>query len=256
VKYALQYDLMEEAVLSANYLVEINKKGFISWNGTDNIAYSFDTMIVADALLDMFEYSFQDKYYNAAHDMAKRMKGIIDGVGYLATMSSPEGIAWDNPNIYYTIPGAHYLKLIPIFRRLGLDPEYLEKFIYLQRNDGAFHCNPATRYSFTHFHCYALDGIQHLKKEYARGAAWALGNAMGGRMGQRLPAWSSDRSWSMPGANAQAAWHLANIGMKHEAQQLYDTVLEDQLPDGAIPIKTGGLAETWPTLFAMLYKPR
>lgn len=251
VKFCLQYGLIEEAVRSANYLVSQNQAGFISWNGRDDVAYTFDTMIIADALMDMFDYSFQEHFFNAAHQMAGRIKQAWERIGKIPTMSNANGIFWNEPNVYYRLPGALYLKLIPIFQRFDMDTSYLEQFMSLQRDDGGFHCHPQTRYVFTHFHCYALDGIEEkYPRQYRRGAKWALKNLM---PHDRLPAWSSDRSWSMPGANMQAAWHLHNIGYETEAQKLRDTGLEDQLLSGAIPIRTWGAAEAWPTVFYFLY---
>jgi len=57
----------------------------------------------------------------------------------------------------------------------------------------------------------------------------------------------------MPGANAQAAYHLNNAGYHGDADALRNTVIEDQLVCGAIPIRTWGDAETWPTIFLFLY---
>jgi hypothetical protein len=249
VKYALRYGLLDEAVRSANYIAELNENGFLSWNGKDDLCYSFDVAICADALMDMWDRSYQEKYYNAAHELMGRLKNMYEALGWVPTMSNAAGQTWDNPSVYYKVPGAHYVKLIPIFERFGMSSEYLHRFTHLQRDDGAFHCNPVTRYVFTHFHCYALDGLEGHRK-YQRGAAWAKDNLM---PDGRIPAWSSDRSWSMPGANMQAAYHLHRVGLESEANRLRDTVVEDQLGSGALPIRTGGAGETWPTLFMFLY---
>jgi hypothetical protein len=253
VKFAIQYGLIAEAVKSSNYLIELNKDGFISWNGTDDIAYSFDTMIVADALLDMFDYSFEDKYYTAAGQMANRIASIIEQLDRLPTMSSQEGNVWDDPNMYYKVPGAHYVKLIPIFKRFKMDTEFLERFLSLQRDDGAFHCNRMTRYSFTHFHAYALDGIKgYYPNEYERGALWAKDNLMEGT--KKMPAWTSDRSWSMPGACLQCAYHLNEVGERNLARVMRETALREIGPTGGITIRDDRGEETWPSLFAYLYR--
>lgn len=250
-KVCLMYDEDDYATRSANYIVNLNNNGFLSWDGNEDIAYVFDTMICADALLDMWEYSYQEKYFNAAHQMVNRIKTILDTLGHLPAMFDSKGSCWNNENLYYTMPGAHYIKLMPIFERFDMSRSYLNGLMHLQRDDGAFHCHPKTRYVFSHFHAYALDGIEkYFPAEYEKGAAWAAKNLM---PDGRVPAWSSDRSWSMPGANIQCAYHLHNIGMEYEADLLMKTVYEDQLEDGSIPIRTGGESETWPTIFLLMY---
>jgi len=141
VQMCLKFDMVEEAVRAANYLTSINRRGFVSWDGSSNLAYSFDTMLCADALMDMFDYSFRDDYYNAAHEMAGRIGSVIDEYNDLPTMSDYSGRFFNNPNVYYGIPGALYLKLIPIFERFDMDTSYLEGLMDLQRDDGGFHCH-------------------------------------------------------------------------------------------------------------------
>lgn len=255
LKFALKYDLLPEATNAANCLVKCAQNGFVSWNGTDPYTYSFDTCIMADALLDFFEYSYQSRYYNTASMMMTRITAMERQLGHIPTMFSRDGRAWNDPSVYYGIPAAHYLKLIPIFQRFGYETHYLERFLNLQRGDGGFHCSPQTRYIMAHFHAYSLDGLENYEKygeEYEKGALWAKHNLMG-KEDYRVPAWSSDRSWSMLGANLQLAYHLNNVGEKALARKIRDRAMLDQNDNGGIPIRDGKESEVWPSLFLFLY---
>lgn len=250
---------IEEANAAASYLLDLENDGYMPWNGNPEApSFVFDSLIVADSLLDMFDYTFQDRYYNTAYRIANTAESVIDSGPYAIYQ---DGKAWNDLRTYYTLPGAHFIKLIPILKRFNLSTKQVEKLIpILQRGDGAFHCHPKTRYVFTHFHCYALDGIQDENKyarEYRRGVLW-LHKAMNmmehrPELKPRLPAWSSDKSWTMPGANIQAAYHLNRHGLYEDARLLRETASEDQLEDGSIPTKNGGEAEAWPTIFSILY---
>ena len=251
ISLALCIDDTAAATRAANYLLSANKNGWISWNGKDDAAYFFDSMLVANALSEMWDETRQQKYADGASTTALYYETMMDELGQIPTMSSTDGKCW-NGNKYYQVPGCLYLKILPIARYLGCNKlaKHLEGFEDLMAAGGGFHVHRDSIYVFVHFHCYALDGTTNHRK----GAKWLVERQ---RSDGSLPAWSNNLGWVMPGAVAQSAYHMALEGYMDEAEAAMSYVWGTQLPSGAIPISVGSInsgGETWPTIFAAWYQ--
>lgn len=251
IKLCLTIDDIESATRAANWLLSRIENGWISWNTHDNCAYFFDSMIIADALSDMYTETLQQKYADGAAMIGWFYESMIDTIGQIPTMCSRE-LGCQNGAKYYQRPGCLYLKTLPIAKYLGANKlaVRLRQFEDLMSTTGGFHVHQDSIYVFVHFHCYALDGT----RRHRLGTKWLVARQ---REDGSLPAWSNNLGWVMPGAVAQAAYHMAVEGYMDEAEAAMSYVWGSQLGNGAIPISVGSInsgGETWPTLFAAWYQ--
>lgn len=251
VKLALLFDNLDAATRAANWLLSQLDGGWISWNTCDDCAYYFDSMIIADALTDMYNETLQQKYADGAAMISWFYESMIDAVGQVPTMCQKNLMCYNGAK-YYQRPGCLYLKTLPTAKYLGANKlaVWLKRFEDLMSSTGGFHVHDKSIYTFVHFHCYALDGTRLHRK----GAKWLVARQ---REDGSLPAWSNNLGWVMPGAVAQAAYHMALEGYMDESEAAMGYVWDSQLENGAIPISVGSInsgGETWPTLFAAWYQ--
>lgn len=171
--------LIENAKNSADWLIAINEKfgGIIQGINTDksrgNLIYTFDTAICANAFLDCYLLTKNEKYLSFSKsllqwilDNALESDGTIKPYKNLDTK-----ILEEDANLWYKQKGCLHIKTaIPLIRlyELTKDEHFLNSSSLIcasiqkyQKYDGslALHSNKKT----VHLHslCYALEGLLH-----------------------------------------------------------------------------------------------
>lgn len=146
----------------ADYLRSINKIGGIpSYQGSN--LYTFDTGIFISGLLDFYEISKEELYLREATKSLSWLMKYFDGEKF----SAVEGHI--DPKLWYETSSIHLTKLaIPLIKAWIKfeDEKYKEAAVELlkwagelQEKNGRFKINAVSDETFTHAHCYAVEGL-------------------------------------------------------------------------------------------------
>jgi len=170
---------IDYAVNSAEWLKKIFEKygGIIQGINTDvsrgNLVYSFDTAICANAFLDCYVLSKDEKYLNLAKSLSK---WIIDEAlepdGTIKAYKNLDSNNFEeNKNLWYQQKGCLHIKVaIPLLKlyKITNDEKYLKKselicntYDNYKKHDGSFTLHSNSDVIHLHSLCYALEGLLH-----------------------------------------------------------------------------------------------
>ena len=171
--------LIDNALASAEWLIKIFEKygGIIQGINTDSsrgkLAYSFDTAVCANAFLDCYALSKNDRYLNFAKLLSKWI--INDGLESDGTLKPYKNLDLDNfeesKDLWYKQKGCFHIKTsIPLIKlyKITNEEKYLKKselicstYDNYKKPDGSLTLHSNNDVIHLHSLCYALEGLLH-----------------------------------------------------------------------------------------------
>jgi len=171
--------LIDNAVLSSEWLIKIYEKlgGIVQGINTDNsrgnLVYSFDTAICANAFLDSYMLSQNEKYLNFAKLLSNWiMDNAIESNGTLKPYKNLDSDNFDeSTDLWYKQKGCFHIKtVIPLIKlyKITNDESYLKKselicstYNNYKKPDGSLALHSNNTIIHLHSLCYALEGLLH-----------------------------------------------------------------------------------------------
>ena len=170
---------IDYAIHSAEWLIKIFEKygGIIQGINTDasreNLVYSFDTAVCANAFLDCYLLTKNEKYLHYAKILSNWLvESALESDGTLKVYKNLDSNVFEqNKDLWYKQKGCLHIKVsIPLIKLYNItnDEIYLKKselicntFDNYKKSDGSITLHENENLIHLHSLCYALEGLIH-----------------------------------------------------------------------------------------------
>ncbi len=231
--------LVDFARASGDWLVRWAKRhhGIIAMGltGGEEIreAYAFDNGVCCKGLLDLYALTADERYLECAEGIADWLvsAALCEDGSVKPVFDLNSGRFVEDRRTWYRVSGSFHAKIaMPLLQLSSINKDgrirdaavrICERAIGQQRGDGNFPANKATKWTYSHFHCYTVEALlfafayersPRFMEAAERAIDWAM-NAQG--TDGALPRWSGGGSMRETASDVQAQavriFSLANM---------------------------------------------